>query len=230
MLAVSILNMVPFIFFQVAPPLGFVDLRRVIPDIQIDLRYATSNNFVGEIISGYCEPTCLMTEESAFRLKEVQSRLHEFGLGLKVFDAYRPQRAVDHFVRWAADLDDNRQKDRFYPKVPKTALFSEGYIANKSGHSRGSTVDLTLVDIETGYELAMGSEFDFFGPVSAGLVSGIPIECRVNRMLLQEVMIQFGFRPYKQEWWHFTLREEPFPDTYFDFSLGCETDPPLIMQ
>jgi D-alanyl-D-alanine dipeptidase len=203
-------------------PKGFVYLDRVVPGIRLDLRYATAHNFVGERIDGYQEPRCILTREAALALGNVQAELKPFGLGLKVFDAYRPQRAVDHFVRWARNRDDIRMKAEFYPGVAKEHLFRDDYIAARSGHSRGSTVDLTIVALsgdKAGQELDMGTGFDFFGPESWPDHPGMVPGQRANRLLLQVVMKKHGFRPYPKEWWHFTLEREPFPETYFDFPV-----------
>lgn len=198
-------------------PKGFVYLDNVIPGIMIELRYAGSNNFVGHPVDGYESERCIMSAEAANALKQAQNELKKFGLGLKIFDAYRPQRAVDHFVRWAADTSDTKMKSQYYPQVKKSELFARGYIAARSGHSRGSTVDLTLIDLATGDELDMGSPWDFFDEQSHTRYANISGQARANRMLLNAVMLKCGFSEYKYEWWHFTLKNEPFPETYFDF-------------
>ncbi|MEE4280043.1 MAG: M15 family metallopeptidase [Halieaceae bacterium] len=202
-------------------PAGFVALREVAPEVVVELRYLGANNFVGEPVDGYLAERCFLTTEAADALARVQARLVAFSLGLKVFDAYRPQRAVDHFVRWASDLEDTRRKADYYPRVAKDRLFAEGYIAARSGHSRGSTVDLTIVSIdgERRQELDMGTPFDFFGPESHALSKSVTAQQRANRMLLRRVMVEQGFRPLAEEWWHFTLSNEPYPDTYFDFPV-----------
>lgn len=203
-------------------PKGFVCLDTAVPGIRTDLRYATAHNFVGERIDGYVQPRCILTREAAHALGGVQEELRPFGLGIKVFDCYRPQRAVDHFVRWARNRDDVRMKAEFYPGVEKGNLFRDDYIAARSGHSRGSTVDLTIVLLSgeaAGRELEMGTGFDFFGPESWPGHPGMSPEARANRLLLQMVMKKHGFRPYAKEWWHFTLEREPFPETYFNFPV-----------
>ena len=203
-------------------PDGFVYCDAVIPDIRTDLRYATPHNFVGKKIDGYRQPRCILTRQAALALRDVQEELRPFGLGLKVFDAYRPQRAVDHFVRWARNLGDTRMKAEFYPRVEKGNLFKDDYIAARSGHSRGSTVDVTIVSLRgksAGTELDMGTPFDFFGPESWPDHPAMTAQERANRLLLQDVMKRHGFRPYPREWWHFTLEAEPFPATYFDFPV-----------
>ena len=201
------------------PAAGFVEVREAIPGVMVDLRYLTADNFVGEPIDGYAADRCYITAEAARALGRVQHELAHFGLGLKLFDAYRPQRAVDHFVRWAEDLDDTRMKTRYYPDVAKENLFRDGYIAARSGHSRGSTVDLTIVSPDGGgaKELDMGTPWDYFGPRSWPASLEVTPQQRANRMLLQALMVKHGFRPLAEEWWHFTLEDEPFPETYFDF-------------
>lgn len=203
-----------------APPLpeGFVYLEEAVPGIRVDLRYCTARNFVGAPIDGYLKPRAILTVEAAGALAKVQEELRPFGLGLKVFDAYRPQQAVDHFVRWARDLEDVRMKEEFYPEVAKEDLFKEEYIADRSSHTRGSTVDVTLVDL-SGRELDMGSGFDFFDPRSWPRDATMTPAQRSHRLLLQLLMRKHGFEPYPREWWHFTLVDEPFPETYFNFPV-----------
>ena len=199
---------------------GFVDAGKAIPGLVVDMRYFGATNFVGRPIAGYDAPVCLLTTETVVALAKVQERLQAFGLGLKVFDCYRPKRAVADFVAWAKDLDDQKRKAEQYPNVDKTKLFELGYIAEKSGHSRGSTLDLTLVDARTGVELDMGSGYDLFDTISWPSDQRVGQSARANRMLLQSVMVENGFRPLKEEWWHFTLNGEPYPETYFDFTVG----------
>ena len=211
---------VPMAADRQALPDGFVYLDEAIPDLVIDLRYATEHNFVGQRIDGYQHLPAILSAPAAAALAKVQAALRPFGLGLKVFDAYRPQRAVDHFVRWGQDIDDQRTKPDYYPDVEKADLFQEGYIASRSSHSRGSTVDVTLVYRDGAgvvRELDMGSRFDLFGPVSWPASRTVAPQQRANRALLQSLMRSQEFVPYAQEWWHFTLRDEPYPDTYFDF-------------
>lgn len=198
-------------------PEGFVYVKTIIPDLDVELRYYTDNNFVGDTIQGYKSNRLILTTETAKALKLVQDELQIQNICLKVYDGYRPQRAVDHFVVWARDLGDTINKQQYYPKVEKRNLFNEGYIASKSGHSRGSTLDLTLTDGNTGEPLDMGSPYDFFGEESWVEYSNISEEQKANRELLQNVMQKYNFRNYANEWWHFTLRWEPFPETYFDF-------------
>jgi len=190
-----------------------------IKDIELDIRYYSSNNFIGQPIDGYFAPKAVLSNQALIALIKVQNSLKPFGLGLKVFDAYRPQKAVDHFVQWGLDLNDTLMQNEYYPTVEKKNLFKEGYIAKKSGHSRGSTVDLTIIDLETKQELDMGSPFDFFGKASWVVYKDITSQQRVNRMLLHTIMVQYGFNAYDQEWWHFTLKNEPYPRKYFNFNV-----------
>lgn len=200
---------------------GFVDLSQAVPDAILEIRYYSTYNFVGDRIDGYEEPAALLTEEAASALREVSDDLAEQGCRLKIYDAYRPQAAVDHFKRWASDLEDVRMKEYFYPDLDKSVLFSQGYISSRSGHSRGSTVDLTLFDMDTGRELDMGGTFDYFGKRSHPGYTGLTEEQAANRALLRETMLAHGFKGINTEWWHFTLRDEPYPDTYFNFPVAA---------
>ncbi|TXD64515.1 M15 family metallopeptidase [Polaribacter glomeratus] len=200
-------------------PKGFVFLSDVDATIQSELRYLSNNNFIGKTINGYYDNCVIVTKETADALQKVQTVLTKKGLGLKVFDAYRPQQAVDHFVKWARVLNDTLMKHQYYPEVPKSELFKRGYIASKSGHTRGSTVDLTIIDIKTGKELDMGSPYDFFGVESHPFYKNTSEKQKKNRFYLREVMMANNFKPYNNEWWHFTLRNEPFPITYFNFPI-----------
>jgi D-alanyl-D-alanine dipeptidase len=200
-------------------PADFVDIQYVIPDIEIQSRYSGTDNFVGRPVAGYEAGVVYLTREAAEALGRVQAELRTDGLGLKVFDGYRPQRAVDDFMRWAADLDDRATKARYYPSIDKSKLIPDGYIAERSGHSRGSTVDLTLIDLGSREEIDMGSPYDFFDPVSWPSATSIPEDARANRMRLREIMLRHGFEPLDEEWWHFTLRDEPYPERYFDFPV-----------
>ena len=201
---------------------GFVSVGEVIPDVLLDIRYYSSFNFIGERIDGYEEPVTLLTREAAQALKEASREAMEQGFRLKIYDAYRPQKAVDHFVRWAKDPEDIRMKAFFYPDLEKTEIIPQGYIAEHSGHSRGSTVDLTLFDMATQQDVDMGGTFDFFGELSHPDYSGVSEVQHANRMLLQSLMVKHGFRPLETEWWHFILENEPWPDTYFTFSVRNE--------
>lgn len=200
-------------------PSGFAYLKEIIPDIVLEMRYAGSNNFIGKPIQGYQQPKAILTTASAEALKKVQIELGNQGYCLKVFDAYRPQAAVNHFIAWARNPEDTIMKAAFYPGIEKKDLFKLGYISTRSGHSRGSTVDLTLIDADTGKELKMGGTYDFFGEISHHDSSKITSEQKEKRELLQRTMSKYGFRAYPQEWWHYTFRREPYPDTYFDFVI-----------
>ena len=200
-------------------PDDFVDVGEVIPEAVIEARYAGYYNFVGEPIDGYEAPRCLLTRPAAEALARVQKDLAPFGFGFKIFDCYRPARAVSQFIRWAADKADTRMKEEFYPDLDKSTLFASGYIAERSGHTRGSTVDLTLVTMPARIEVYMGTGFDFFSERSWPDDADQPTEARANRLLLASVMKLHGFSPHPYEWWHFTLADEPYPDTYFDFPV-----------
>ena len=217
---------------------GFVTLSDAVPDAILEVRYFSTYNFVGERIDGYEEPTALLTKKAAEALRAVSDDVVAQGYRLKIYDAYRPQKGVDHFVRWAADLQDVRMKPYFYPDLDKSVLFEQEYIMAKSGHTRGSTVDLTLFDMRTEKEVDMGGTFDWFGPESHPDFCGNPetgeytgdnskspagrsITERqfANRMILRRAMLAHGFKPLDTEWWHFTLRDEPYPDVYFTFPV-----------
>ena len=198
---------------------GFVSLGEFLPDALADIRYYSSFNFIGERIDGYEEAAALMTREAAQALKAVSGEAMKLGYRLKIFDAYRPQMAVDHFMRWAKDPEDVRMKQYFYPDLDKKDIIPRGYIAEHSGHSRGSTVDLTLFDMAAQQEIDTGGTFDFFGEKSHPDYAGISERQYGNRMLLRRLMTGGGFRPLAEEWWHFTLENEPWPDTYFTFPV-----------
>jgi len=216
---------------------GFVTLTDAVPDAILEIRYFGTYNFVGDRIDGYLEPTALLTKEAASALRAVSDDVISQGYRLKIYDAYRPQMGVDHFVRWAADISDTRMKEFFYPDLDKSVLFEQEYIMAKSGHTRGSTVDLTLFDMSTEKELDMGGTFDWFGHEShpdfcgnpetgaydaaaaAAEPRGITEEQFRNRMILRNAMLRHGFKPLDSEWWHFTLSAEPYPDTYFTFPV-----------
>ncbi len=200
-------------------PDGFVYAKEVIPNLRTDLRYYSSNNFVGTPINGYLRPKCILTKEAAEALKKVQDEFERLGFGLLIFDAYRPQSAVNHFVRWSKDSTDVKMKEKFYPNVNKKDLFNEGYISSKSGHSRGSTIDVTIVSLRTGHILDLGGSYDFFDKRSWIGYKNITKNQRAIRLMLQRRMIKHGFKPYEKEWWHFTLAKEPYPNKYFDFPV-----------
>jgi D-alanyl-D-alanine dipeptidase len=224
-------------------PDAFVDIREVIEDVVLDIRYCGEHNFLGTKVDGYLAPRCILTRPAAEALAAVQKELRPFSLSLKIYDCYRPQQAVDHFVRWAGDIKDTKTKKEFYPTVDKRNLFKEGYIAGRSGHSRGSTVDLTIVPIPTpvqpvyvpGQALAectlpagerfadnsidMGTGFDCFDELSHTENPLLGLNQRIKRLLLKTLMEKHGFRNYDKEWWHFTLVNEPYSNTYFNFPV-----------
>ena len=202
---------------------GFVVLADYVPGIIQEIRYHSTYNFIGDRIDGYEEPVALLSVEAARALKKVSAELNVRGYRLKVFDAYRPARAVRHFVLWGIEDLDLRMKPFFYPELEKQELFARGYIASRSSHSRGSTVDLTLLDMHTGREVDMGSPFDLFSEVSHPDCREISGEQYENRMLLQRAMLRGGFEPIDCEWWHFTLRDEPYPETLFDFPVSVSS-------
>ena len=205
-----------------ADPSGFVVLADYVPHIVQEIRYYSTYNFIGERIDGYEEPCALLTKEAARALKAASNEMIVQGYRLKIFDAYRPVCAVKHFVLWGIEDQDVRMKPYFYPELQKQELFEKGYIAKQSSHSRGSTVDLTLLDMSTGKELDMGSPFDLFSATSHPDYKGITEQQYENRMILQRAMVRSGFEPIDCEWWHFTLKDEPYPDTYFEFPVSAE--------
>jgi len=224
-------------------PEGFVDIKEVIPQVQLDIRYFGPHNFLGQKVAGYLAPKCILTRETASALSEVQKELETFSLTLKIYDCYRPQQAVDHFVRWAKDIEDTKTREEFYPTVNKRNLFRDGYIDSKSGHSRGSTVDLTIVALPAAQQeeytpgqvlrecylpadkrfgdnsIDMGTGFDCFHDLSHTVNKEIGLQQKINRMLLKTLMEKHGFKNYELEWWHYTLKNEPYPDTYFNFPI-----------
>ena len=208
---------------QGEPHKGFVYVKNIIPDLIEDLRYFTTNNFMGMKVDGYEANYAILTKEAATALSKAADELREKGYVIKIYDAYRPQRAVDNFVRWAK-TDDQRNKQDYYPDFAKESLFPT-YIARKSGHTKGSTIDMTICYKDTKEEVDMGGHFDYFGPPShpsfIGKYSGgeVTQEHKKNRMMLRDVMVRHGFKPYDSEWWHFTLKNEPYPNTYFEFPV-----------
>ncbi|WP_343558712.1 M15 family metallopeptidase [Sphingobacterium sp.] len=198
-------------------PSNFVYVKEVIPTITLDMRYFGSHNFTGRAIRGYEKPVAILTKRAALALQQVEQYLNNQGLALKIFDAYRPQRAVDDFKAWSLATQDTIAKREFYPDLDKKNLFKLGFIASKSGHSRGSTVDLTLIDLKNHKEMDMGGAFDFFGAVSHHDYTKLTAKQKENRRILREAMAKFGFKAYDKEWWHYTLKDEPYRKTYFDF-------------
>ena len=239
----SILLLADVVYCESTKPNDIVDIEKIIPSIPLDVRYYGPHNFVGAKVDGYLAPKCLITRKAAESLAKVHGELKEMSLSLKIYDCYRPQRAVDHFVRWAEDISDVKTKEEFYPTVDKRNLFRDGYIDKKSGHSRGSTVDLTIVPLPAPQQDAytpgqplvacfsaadkrfrdnnidMGTGFDCFHELSHPGNLKVGYQQRANRLLLKILMDKYGFKNYDQEWWHFTLRDEPYPDTYFDFPV-----------
>lgn len=224
-------------------PDDFIDAEHFLPSISLDIRYYTPHNFVGERIDGYHAPKCLLTKQAAEALRNVQEELSGFSLSLKLYDCYRPQRAVNQFIKWAEDPADTSMKREFYPHVDKKDLFTNDYIARKSGHSRGSTVDVTLIPIPAPPEgkyipgedlypcywpkanrfkdngIDMGTGFDCFSGLSHTESAQVNVRQRLNRLALKAVMEKFGFINLESEWWHYTLKDEPYPNTYFDFVI-----------
>jgi len=198
-------------------PQSFVHLSEIAPTIQQDMRYFTYNNFIGRPINGYQRPTCILTRDAAEALQKVQQTLQRQGLGLKVFDCYRPQRAVNQFVEWSKDIRDQKMKAEYYPRVNKAEFFKLGYVLEHSDHTRGSTVDLTIIDLATHKPLDMGTHFDFMDPRSHSLNHSVTQTQFKNRMRLRTAMHQFNFQPIDEEWWHFTLKNGPYKNTYFNF-------------
>ncbi len=203
-------------------PSGFVVLADYVPNIIQEIRYYSTYNFIGDRIDGYEEPCAILSKEAARALKSAASEFFVQGYRIKVFDAYRPVSAVKHFMLWGIEDTDIRMKPYFYPDIEKQEVFSKGYVAKLSSHSRGSAIDLTLLDMKTGKELDMGSPFDMFSEISHPSYRGISDEQYDNRMRLQKVMVRNGFEPIDNEWWHFKLKDEPYPDTYFEFPVSSE--------
>jgi zinc D-Ala-D-Ala dipeptidase len=224
-------------------PDNFINIQKVIPGLILDIRYYSPHNFVGERVDGYLAPKCFLTNDAAQALAKVQKELEPFSLSLKIYDCYRPQRAVNHFVRWATEIKNTKTMKEFYPTVDKRNLFKDGYIADKSGHSRGSTVDLTIVpspapaqpqyapgqklhecylSVEKRFRdnsVDMGTGFDCFHELSHTANTKINHQQKINRLLLKSLMEKHGFKNYDMEWWHYTLKNEPYPDTYFNFVI-----------
>ncbi|OAI49158.1 hypothetical protein AYO45_03170 [Gammaproteobacteria bacterium SCGC AG-212-F23] len=206
-----------------ALPHDFVYLKDVDPTIIQDVKYFTQDNFIGRPIKGYEKHTCIITKKAAAQLAKIQQQLQKQSLGLKVYDCYRPQMAVDDFIQWSEDKLDQKMKDAFYPRINKADFFTLGYAGKKSSHTRGSAVDLTLVRLDKNnqfvHDLLMGTHFDYMDELSHALSNAVQEDAKQNRLLLRNIMIANGFEPYDMEWWHFTLKDEPFPDTYFNFPV-----------
>ena len=195
---------------------GFVYLKDIDDSIVVNLKYYSSENFTGQFVEGYHSNNAILTKESALALSNAQDDFNKLGYSLILYDAYRPQRAVDFFVQWSKNLNDTINKRVYYPNIKKSELFELGYIAYKSGHSRGSTVDVSLVEISTNKVLDMGTVFDYFGVESHTFFDDISEKQKSNRLILYEIMSNNGFKNYSKEWWHFTLKNEPY-QKYFDF-------------
>lgn len=202
----------------------FVLLKNEIPNIRESIEYFGYENFIGKKISGYEDDVAILTKEAASALKKANEEFNKLGFGIIVYDAYRPVSAVEEFVEWTEDLNDTKMKNKFYPNVNKADMIKNGYIAKKSGHSRGSTIDLSLYDLMTLNLLDMGGEFDYFGEKSHYDYKGVTIEQKENRKILRDIMVKFGFKPINTEWWHFTLIDEPYKDEYFDFPVSKKLD------
>lgn len=207
---------------QVPAAAGMVDVATLAPDIRIEMRYAGNENFVGEPIDGYQASKCYLHAQAAQSLARVQARLRAQDRSLVMYDCYRPVRAVQHFVRWARDIDDQRNKARYYPAIDKRRLFELGYIAEQSGHSRGATLDLGLLecsDARNCRALDMGTGYDLFDPRSHTDSPLVSAAQRANRDALRDAMAAEGFVNYTKEWWHYTFKPEPTPDTAYDFVI-----------
>ena len=243
LIALSFPQFIALLYCADKLPDGFVDIKEVIPQIQLDIRYYGAHNFVGERVDGYLAPKCILTIEAAEALLKIQKDLEPFSLTLKIYDCYRPQRAVDHFVRWAKEIDNTKTRKEFYPTVDKRHLFKDGYIDTKSSHSRGSTVDLTIVPLPLPQQpeyiqgqklhecylpaskrfrdnsIDMGTGFDCFHELSNTANKSIGRQQKINRLLLKTLMEKHGFKNYDLEWWHYTLKNEPHNNIYFDFPI-----------
>ena len=216
---ITLLFVFNFAFFNNNLEDGFVYLKDINNSIIIDLKYYSNENFTGQFIEGYHSNTAILTKESAVALSNAQDDFNKLGYSLILYDAYRPQRAVDFFIRWSKNLNDTINKRIYYPNIKKSELFELGYIAYKSGHSRGSTVDVSLIEISTNKLLDMGTIFDYFGVESHTFFDEISENQKANRLLLYEVMTDNGFKNYSKEWWHYTLENEPF-EKYFNFLIN----------
>jgi len=208
-----LISMVVFGSAQAERPSDFVDIKSLSSGVVVEARYFEEDNFVGAVVDGYLAPKCFLVESAARALARVEADLEKLGLRLRIYDCYRPQRAVDHFVRWAKDPTLTKTKSKYYPNVPKSKLFKRGYIASRSGHSRGATVDLTIDGLD------MGTGWDYLDPLSHTANPKMTLQIRANRLLLKTAMGKHGFRNYSKEWWHYSLRKEPYPKTFFNFPV-----------
>lgn len=198
-------------------PEGFVYLKEYLPDAKFEIRYSTTHNFTGRIVEGYLSDNVSLTKEAAAALKKASDDLKSQGYGILIYDAYRPKRAVDFFIAWSKEPEDNLTKEEFYPEFKKEELFNKGYLARRSGHSRGSTIDLTLFYLDSGELVDMGSPYDFLGTISNHGTDKVTETQTRNRNILKDAMKKAGFKELRTEWWHYEHLNEPYPDTYFDF-------------
>jgi len=205
----------------------FVFVDEFVAGVRWDAKYATWDNFTGKPVEGYGANRIVGTTALCAALARVRDAAAARGFGLLLWDGYRPQRAVDCFLRWAREPEDGRTKRRHYPNIARSEMVARGYVAARSGHSRGSTVDLTLYDLATGELAPMGGDYDLMDAVSHHDAAGIPRAAADHRRLLRTFMADAGFAAYDREWWHYTLEAEPYPDTYFDFPIAaCGSRPP----
>lgn len=207
-------------FAMAKVPSGFVSLADVCPSMKIHMSYASVDNFTGEIVAGYKAKKAYLAQAPAAALCLVQAEAQKLGLSLKIYDSYRPVKAVSFFQTWAQRPETNPHiKELYYPEFTRLQLFEQGYIAKRSSHSRGSAVDLTLIEAETDKLLDMGSAFDYFNDLSSTESPRVTEDQKKNRLLLRELMEGAGFKNFSQEWWHYSFKPEPYPDQYFDFDI-----------
>ncbi len=218
-LFIGMLFLLSFIDSKRKLPPTFVYVQDIIPTIKLDIRYAKTTNFTGKKVTGYLAEKCILTKQTALQLEKIEAELAQNGFCLQIYDGYRPQKAVGNFVKWARDISDTLMKSQYYPKVKKRNLFKEGYIASKSRHSSGSTVDLTIFSDAKNSVLDMGSSYDYFGKESWVNYQNLSKKQKANRIFLQRIMQKYGFRSYPKEWWHFTLKGEPYRNHYFNFDV-----------
>jgi D-alanyl-D-alanine dipeptidase len=199
---------------------GFVFVDEVVADVRWDAKYATWDNFTGKPVDGYRANRIVGTTALCAALRRAQAEAASLGFGLLLWDGYRPQRAVDCFLRWSAQPEDGRTKPRHYPNIDRSEMVEKGYVAARSSHSRGGTVDLTLYELATGELAPMGGGYDLMDEISHHGAPGIRLDEARNRRQLSTIMDRSGFSSYACEWWHYTLNDEPFPSTYFDFPIA----------